>query len=55
MIIDLHGSHIWDASTVAVLDSVTEQYRNHGREVEFIGLNEAIVRMRERLAGKLNS
>lgn len=55
VIIDLHGSHIWDASTVAVLDSVTEKYRNHGREVEFIGLNEASIRMRERLAGKLNS
>jgi SulP family sulfate permease len=40
---------------VSVLDSVTEKYRNHGREVEFIGLNEASVRMRERLAGKLNS
>lgn len=55
VVIDLHGSHIWDASTVAVLDSVTEKYRNHGREVEFIGLNEASARMRERLAGKLNS
>ncbi|MFE4195892.1 SulP family inorganic anion transporter [Paenarthrobacter sp. NPDC056912] len=55
VVIDLHGSHIWDASTVAVLDSVTEKYRNHGREVEFIGLNEASVRMRERLAGKLSS
>lgn len=54
VVIDLHNSHLWDASTIAVLDSVTEKYRNHGREVEFIGLNEASIRMRERMAGKLN-
>ena len=54
VVIDLRNSHLWDASTIAVLDSVTEKYRNHGREVEFIGLNEASIRMRERLAGKLN-
>lgn len=53
VVIDLHASHVWDASTVAVLDSVTEKYRNHGREVEFIGLNTASANMRERLAGKL--
>jgi sulfate permease, SulP family len=53
VVIDLHASHVWDASTVAVLDSVTEKYRNHGREVEFIGLNAASIGMRERLAGKL--
>ncbi|MHC6223043.1 SulP family inorganic anion transporter [Arthrobacter sp. MMS24-S77] len=55
VVIDLHASHIWDASTVAVLDSVTDKYRRHGREVELIGLNAASVRMRERLAGKLNA
>jgi sulfate permease, SulP family len=55
VVIDLHASHIWDASTVAVLDSVTEKYRRHGREVELIGLNAASIRMRERLAGKLNA
>ena len=55
VVIDLHASHIWDASTVAVLDSVTEKYRRHGREVELIGLNAASVRMRERLAGKLSA
>ncbi|UVJ39674.1 SulP family inorganic anion transporter [Arthrobacter sp. CJ23] len=54
VVIDLHASHLWDASTIAVLDSVTEKYRNHGRDVELIGLNAASVRMRERLAGKLN-
>jgi SulP family sulfate permease len=54
VIIDLHASHLWDASTIAVLDAVTEKYRRHGREVELIGLNAASTLMRERLAGKLN-
>lgn len=54
VVIDLHASHVWDASTVAALDAIAEKYRNHGREVEFIGLNQASVQMRERLAGKLN-
>jgi SulP family sulfate permease len=55
IIIDLHASHLWDASTIAVLDAVTEKYRRHGREVELIGLNSASTQMRERLAGKLNA
>jgi len=54
VIVDLHASHLWDASTIAVLDAVTEKYRRHGLEVELIGLNQASIQMRERLAGKLN-
>jgi len=55
VVIELHASHLWDASTIAALDAVTEKYRRHGREVELIGLNSASIQMRERLAGKLNS
>jgi SulP family sulfate permease len=55
VVVDLHASHLWDASTIAVLDAVTEKYRRHGREVELIGLNSASIQMRERLAGKLNA
>ncbi|WP_461173227.1 SulP family inorganic anion transporter [Arthrobacter sp. Z1-9] len=55
VVVDLHASHLWDASTIAVLDAVTEKYRRHGREVELLGLNSASVQMRERLAGKLNT
>jgi SulP family sulfate permease len=54
VVVDLHASHLWDASTIAVLDAVTAKYRRHGRDVELIGLNSASIRMRERLAGKLN-
>ncbi len=31
VVIDLHASHLWDASTVAALDAVTEKYRRHGK------------------------
>jgi SulP family sulfate permease len=55
VVIDLHASHLWDASTIAVLDAVTEKYRRHGRDVELIGLNAASIQMCERLAGKLNA
>ena len=53
VVIDMHASHLWDASTIAVLDAVTEKYRAHGKEVEIIGLNSASAAMRERMAGKL--
>ena len=53
VIIDMHASHLWDASTIAVLDAITEKYHHHGKEVDIIGLNDASVVMRERMAGKL--
>ena len=34
VVIDLHASHLWDASTIAALDAITEKYHRHGREVE---------------------
>jgi SulP family sulfate permease len=53
VVIDMHASHLWDASTVAALDAITEKYRHHGKNVEVVGLNDSSVVMRERLAGKL--
>lgn len=53
VVIDMHASHLWDASTIAALDAVTEKYRAQGKQVEITGLNSASVLMRERLAGKL--
>ncbi|GAA4364094.1 SulP family inorganic anion transporter [Paeniglutamicibacter cryotolerans] len=51
--IDLSASHLWDASTVAVLDSITDKYRRMGTEVSIVGLNEASANMRTRLSGNL--
>ncbi|GHC99190.1 SulP family inorganic anion transporter [Zhihengliuella salsuginis] len=55
VVIDMHASHLWDASTIAALDSIQEKYEHYGKDVEVVGLNEASVEMRTRLAGKLNA
>ena len=34
-------------------DNVQEKYESYGKHVEVVGLNQASVEMRERLAGKL--
>lgn len=39
VVIDLTQAHIWDASSVAVLDAVTAKYAGRGKRVEIIGLN----------------
>jgi len=53
VVIDLSGSHVWDASTVAALDAITTKYENHGKRVVIEGMNEQSTRMHERLAGNL--
>jgi SulP family sulfate permease len=53
VVIDMHASHLWDASTIAALDAITEKYHHHGKNVEVVGLNDASILMRERLGGKL--
>jgi sulfate permease, SulP family len=55
VVIDMRDSHLWDASTIAALDAITEKYRQHGKSVEIVGLNDASVQMRARLAGKLGA
>ena len=55
VVIDMHTSHLWDASTIAALDAITEKYRHHGKAVDVVGLNDASLLMRERLAGKLGA
>ena len=53
--IDFTQSHLWDASTIAALDSVEEKYRHYGKTVEITGLNIASRAMRARMAGRLGS
>lgn len=55
VVIDMSGSHLWDASTIASLDAITEKYHRHGTQVEVTGLNDASVLMRDRLGGKLGA
>jgi SulP family sulfate permease len=55
VVIDLSESHIWDASTVATLDAITEKYAAKGKSVTIVGLNEASAQRQERLSGKLGA
>lgn len=54
VIIDMSDSHLWDASTVAALDSIRTKYEKYGKSVEIRGLNEASQKMQDRLGGKLS-
>jgi len=53
IVIDMSNSHIWDASTVAALDAITNKYERHGKRVVLLGMNEASTTMHNRLAGNL--
>jgi SulP family sulfate permease len=52
--VDFTAAQIWDASTVAVLDSVRNKYAEHGLEVDFTGLDERSAAFHGRLTGTLN-
>ena len=54
VVIDLSQSHVWDASTVAALDSITTKYQRKGKRVEIVGLNTASASMHDRLTGRLS-
>ncbi|WP_250517837.1 SulP family inorganic anion transporter [Caballeronia sp. INDeC2] len=54
VIIDFTKSQIWDASTVAALDSIQLKYRQHCVAVKMVGLDERSQAFHARLSGKLN-
>lgn len=51
--IDFTHAQIWDASTVATLDSIEAKYRAQGKAVAFKGLDQRSTAFRERLTGQL--
>ncbi len=53
VVIDFTESHLWDASTIAAVDSIVEKYAKYGKEVDIVGLNVESRAMRARLAGRL--
>ncbi|MGO1257142.1 STAS domain-containing protein, partial [Microbacterium gubbeenense] len=55
IVIDLTHAQIWDASTVAALDSVETIFAKHGASVTIEGLDERSVRFHGRLSGNLGS
>ena len=55
VIIDMSDSHVWDASTVATLDSIVYKYERHGKTVSIDGLNEASLAIHDRMSGNLGA
>jgi SulP family sulfate permease len=51
--IDLTHSQIWDASSVAALDSIETKYRERGATIIFTGLDQRSSAFHERLTGQL--
>jgi SulP family sulfate permease len=53
--IDLSAAQVWDASTVAALDSIETKYRDHGAIVTIEGLDERSTAFHGRLTGHLGA
>jgi SulP family sulfate permease len=53
--VDLSQAQIWDASSVAALDSIETKYRNHGTNVTIEGLDERSTTFHQRLTGQLGA
>jgi SulP family sulfate permease len=53
--IDLSQAQIWDASTVAALDSIETKYESHGTRVTIEGLDERSTDFHERLTGRFGA
>ncbi|GAB2509025.1 SulP family inorganic anion transporter [Corynebacterium atrinae] len=55
VIIDMMMAEVWDASTVATLDSITQKFQAKGKTVEIIGLDGPSERRLEQLSGRLGT
>jgi sulfate permease, SulP family len=53
VVVDLSGAHVWDASSVAVLDAIEHKYATRGKTVEITGLTDTTGHYHQRLAGRL--
>ncbi|KQS64877.1 SulP family inorganic anion transporter [Modestobacter sp. Leaf380] len=53
VVVDLTGAHVWDASSVAVLDAIEHKYATRGTTVEIVGLTDETGHYHQRLAGRL--
>ena len=52
VVIDLHGAHFWDITSVAALDKVVGRFRRNGVDVQVLGLNEASATIIERFGNQ---
>ncbi|WP_226363624.1 SulP family inorganic anion transporter [Pseudonocardia abyssalis] len=53
VVIDLSGAQVWDASTIAVLDTITAKYRARGTTVTITGMDPRSASRHAALAGHL--
>ncbi|MFD0147648.1 MULTISPECIES: SulP family inorganic anion transporter [unclassified Streptomyces] len=53
IVVDLSAAHVWDASSVAVLDTIEAKYAQRGKTVEITGLNAPSADLHTRLTGAL--
>ena len=53
VVVDLSGAHVWDASSVAVLDAIEHKYAIRGKTVQITGLTDVTGHYHQRLAGRL--
>ncbi|MEJ8281974.1 SulP family inorganic anion transporter [Pseudonocardia sp. DW16-2] len=53
--VDLSAAHVWDASTVAVLDDLHRRYERAGRTLTVTGMNDDSRDRHARLAGRLGA
>lgn len=53
VVIDLSGTDVWDASSVATLDAIRQKYQARGKSVELIGLDGASLERLTKLSGRL--
>lgn len=53
VVLDLTAAEVWDASTVATLDTVQHKYAARGKTVRIVGLDGASLDRLERLSGRL--
>ena len=53
VVVDLSAAHVWDASSVAVLDAVEHKYAGRGKTVQITGLTDVTGHYHQRLAGRL--
>lgn len=53
VVIDLSAAHIWDASSVAALDTIETKYARRGKTVEITGLNDPSADLHGKLTGEL--
>lgn len=53
VVIDQTGAHLWDASTVEVLDANVSEYERRGKTVDDIGVRKNSKALRARVDGRL--